>query len=92
MLSKGHGLLERLREGAARAATALDAVREELAPEPAGHVLSASVRGSTLTVLMDSAAWATRLRYEAPGLAEAVGRRLGTPLTRAVIRVRPGGG
>lgn len=90
MLTKGQGLLERLRQGATEAATALGAVRAELPPELAGHVLAASVRGTTLTVLVDSAAWATRIRYEAAGLSEAVSRRLGTGLTRAVIRVRPG--
>lgn len=90
MLGKGQGLLERLRQGASQAAAVLDAVRAELPAEPAGHVLGASTRGATLTLLVDSAAWATRIRYEAPGLCEAVGKRLGTELSRAVVRVRPG--
>jgi hypothetical protein len=43
-------------------------------------------------VLVDSAAWATRIRYESPGLCEAVAKRMGSGLSRAVIRVRPGAG
>ncbi len=92
MLAKGHGLLERLREGAARALTVLDAVRAELPEEPAGHVLAASVKDGTLTLLVDSAAWATRIRYEAPGLSAPVGQRLGVEISRTVVRVRPGRG
>lgn len=91
LLGKGQGLLQRLRQGASQAAAVLDAVRAELPPEPARHVLGASTRGTTLTLLVDSAAWGTRIRYEAPGLCAAVGRRLGTELTRAVVRVRPAG-
>jgi predicted nucleic acid-binding Zn ribbon protein len=90
LLSKGQGLLERLREGAARALTVLDAVRAELPEEPAGHVLAAWVKEGTLTVLVDSAAWATRIRYESPGLSGPVGKRLGVDIARTVVRVRPG--
>lgn len=92
MLAKGHGVLERLRQGAARALTVLDAVRAELPGEAAGHVLAASVKDGTLTVLVDSAAWATRIRYEAPGLSGPVGQRLGAEIARTVVRVRPGPG
>lgn len=90
MLAKGQGLLERLREGSARAASVLDAVRASLPPELAGHVLGASVKGATLTLLVDSAAWGTRIRYQAPQLCGAVAGRLGMELSRAVVRVRPG--
>ncbi|MCU0974835.1 MAG: DUF721 domain-containing protein [Steroidobacteraceae bacterium] len=67
-------------------------MRAELPAEPAGHVLAASVKEGTLTLLVDSAAWATRIRYEAPGLSGPVGRRLGVDITRTVVRVRPGQG
>jgi hypothetical protein len=91
LLAKGQGVLERLREGGRQAASALEAVRAELPEEEAAHVCAATLRGETLTVRVDSAAWATRIRYGSPGLAEAVGRRLGATLKRAVVRVGPAG-
>ena len=91
MLGKGHGLLERLREGSAGADRALLAVRDAL-PEGLGdRVWGAALRDGTLTVLVGSAAWATRIRYHAPGLREAAGARLGVTVERVVVRVRPSG-
>ncbi len=91
LLAKGHGALERLREGSRQVAGTLEAVRAELPAEAAAHVWGASLKGNTLTVRVDSAAWATRIRYGCPGLAEAVGRRLETAIARAVVRVGPAG-
>lgn len=65
------------------------AVRAAL-PEGLGErVWGAAVRDGTLTVLVASAAWATRVRYHAPGLKDDVGERLGAALTRVHIKVRP---
>lgn len=91
LLNKGQGLLERLREGSGQAAQALQAVRAELPEELAAQVWGASARAGTLTVLVTSAAWATRVRYHAPGLREQAARRLGVALERVVVRVRPAG-
>jgi len=91
LLNKGQGLLERLRRGSSQADEALQAVRAELPEEFAAQVWGASTRAGTLTVLVTSAAWATRVRYHAPGLREQVARRLGMALERVTIRVRPAG-
>ena len=89
MLAKGHGLVERLRKGSSEADRALQAVRAAL-PEGLGErVWGAAIRDGTLTVLVASAAWATRVRYHAPGLQEDVGSRLGVTLQRVQVRVRP---
>ena len=82
-------MVERLRKGSAEADRALQAVRTAL-PEGLGErVWGAAIRDGTLTVLVASAAWATRVRYHAPGLKEDVGTRLGTPLARVHVKVRP---
>lgn len=91
LLQKGQGLLERLRQGSGRADAALQAVRAELPEEFAQQVWGASTRAGTLTVLVTSAAWATRVRYHAPTLREQVALRLGVALERVTIRVRPAG-
>lgn len=91
LLNKGQGLLERLRRGSSQADEALQAVRAELPEEFAAQVWGASARAGTLTVLVTSAVWATRVRYHAPGLREQVARRLGMTLERVTIRVRPAG-
>lgn len=89
MLAKGQGLVERLRQGSAEADRALAAVRSAL-PEGLGEqVWGAAVREGTLTVLVASSAWATRVRYHAPDLKDDVGERLGMALRRVQVRVRP---
>lgn len=91
LLQQGQGLLERLRRGSSQADEALQAVRAELPEEFARQVWGASARAGTLTVLVTSAVWATRVRYHVPGLREQVARRLGVTLERVTIRVRPTG-
>jgi len=89
LLAKGQGLVERLRKGSAEADRALQAVRTAL-PEGLGErVWGAAIRDGTLTVLVASAAWATRVRYHAPGLKDDVGGQLGVALQRVQVRVRP---
>jgi hypothetical protein len=91
LLGKSHGLLEQLRRGSAEAQSALQAVQAAL-PEGLGtHVWGAAVRDRTLTVLVASAAWATRVRYHAPELREDVSRRLSVKVDRVQVRVRPQG-
>ena len=91
MLGKGQGLLERLRQGSAQAQGALQAVQDALPEGLGAHVWGAAVRDRTLTVLVASAAWATRVRYHAPGLREDVSRRLSVEVERVQVRVRPPG-
>lgn len=91
LVGRGRGVLGRLRQGSAEADRALRAVRSALPEELAAQVWGASVRSGQLTVLVTSAAWATRIRYQAPGLREATARELGAELERVVVRVRPAG-
>ena len=89
MLAKGHGLVERLRKGSAEADRALQAVRAALPEDLGERVWGAAIRDGTLTVLVASAAWATRVRYHAPGLKNDVGGQLGVVLQKVQIKVRP---
>lgn len=87
----GAGVLGRLRQGSAAADRTLQAVRRGLPRELADAVWGASVRAGQLTLLVTSAAWATRIRFHVPTLQDAVARELGIELERVVTRVRPRG-
>lgn len=69
----------------------MQAVQDALPEGLGAHVWGAAVRDRTLTVLVASAAWATRVRYHAPGLREDVSRRLSVEVERVQVRVRPPG-
>lgn len=76
-------LLERGRAGCRWA----EAVRTRLEPAAATHVAGAVVNGSTLVVLVDSPAWAARLRYLATGLLHDL-RGLPAGAALAAVRVQ----
>ena len=89
LLAHGKAKLERLREGADAAGRAFAALQQALPPDLAGHVFGASLdEASELTVLTDSGAYATRLRYLLPELLPGLARELGVVITRSVVRVR----
>jgi hypothetical protein len=88
LLEHGQGMLKRLRAGTADAERALAAMKGVLPPELAAEVWSASVRGTTLTAFVSTAAWGTRLRYVAPKLMTALGGALGTPIEEIKVKVR----
>jgi predicted nucleic acid-binding Zn ribbon protein len=89
LLGQANPTLERLREGAKAAERTVDAVRQSLPPEVAEHVWGASTDDGVLTVLVESAGWATRVRYAVPELKQGVGERLGEPVLKVNVRVRP---
>ncbi len=89
LLSKGEGVLQRLREGGNAADRALAAARQHLPAELAGHVWAAAIDGEVLSLLCESSAWANRLRYATSGLAAAVAAELGVAVTKVVVKVRP---
>jgi hypothetical protein len=91
LLGQANPTLERLREGAKAAEKAVDAVRRSLPAEVAEHVWGASAEDGVLTVLVDSAGWATRVRYAVPELKQGVGDRLGALVVKVNVRVRPQG-
>jgi hypothetical protein len=81
-------MLKRLREGSAEAERALAALRQAQHPEIAAQVWSATLRGTTLTAFVPTAAWGTRLRYVAPKLASGLGMALGVPVEEIKVKVR----
>jgi len=89
LLAKGEGSLQRLREGASSANRALEASRRHLPADLAGRVWGAAFDGGALSLLVESAAWATRLRYATRELGNAIGTELGEPIRKVVVKVRP---
>jgi hypothetical protein len=89
LLGQANPTLERLREGAKAAERTVDAVRQSLPEDVATHVWGASTDAGVLTVLVDSAGWATRVRYAVPELKQGVGDRLGELVLKVNVRVRP---
>ena len=90
LLAEGKAALERLRSGAEGAGQALVAVQRALPPDVAGHVFGATLDPEgVLTVLVDSGAYATRLRFLLPDLVPSLGAALAGVVTRTVVRVRP---
>ena len=81
-------MLKRLREGTLEADRTLAGLRRQLPPELAQEVWGAGMRDQTLTVLVRSAAWGTRLRYEAPRFKDALAAELGVAIERVVVKVR----
>jgi hypothetical protein len=91
LLTKSQGMLERLREGVQAADRTLATVRGALPRELAERVWAAQVEGTTLDIAVDSAAFASRIRYLETELRSAVVQGGGTPISRCRIRVRPRG-
>ena len=81
--------LKALQEGAAAADRLLSTVRSCLQPAHAQAVWSASSDGGRVTLLVQSPAMATRLHYELPALRETLATRLGEPVDKILLRVRP---
>ena len=90
LLAQGHGMLQRLREGTAEAERMLAGLRRHLPEELAQQVWGAVHHEGTLTVLVRSAAWGTRLRYQAPGFKDELADELGIVIDRVVVKVRAG--
>ncbi len=66
----------------------LRAVRDKLTPPLDNHCLHASLDEGKLTLVTDSPAWASRLRFFAPDLISALGLGLGR-IEECRIRVQP---
>ncbi len=81
-----------LRAGAERAQSTLAQVEGALPPELAGCVHGASFEpDGRLTLLVESGAFATRLRYALPDLLPRILNDQGKPAERGRIQVRPKG-
>jgi predicted nucleic acid-binding Zn ribbon protein len=90
LLAEGPGLLRRLREGTAEAVRTLAVLKQHLPPEIAAQVFGAALKDGTLTVLVRSAAWGTRLRYLAPEFTDKVAAALDAAVLRVKVKVRAG--
>ena len=88
LLANGQGMLRRLREGTVAADRMLAGLRRQLSPELSQAVWGAVMRDQTLIVLVRSAAWGTRLRYQAPRFKDALAAELGVVIERVVVKVR----
>jgi hypothetical protein len=94
-LSEGLGSLFTELERRARATVDLAAkVRDALPEEEKPHVLSATCKEETLVVLVDSAAWATHIRYAQKELLDRLHTAGETQFTKLKVKVgrRPAGG
>jgi hypothetical protein len=82
------GALDQLAKRAAAAGSLTVIVRREL-PGPLGaHVISVARRDDDLVVIVDSAAWAARVRYAGPRMRVRLAE-LGEPVAgRVRVRVR----
>ena len=78
-------LTQRLSERAA----VLAVVRRNLPPKLAPRVHSAGLENGRLTLGVNGAAWASRLRYVTTDLRRAVGTSLGVDIVSVRIRVLP---
>jgi hypothetical protein len=76
----------------AAAAESLAGIAQRELPEPLGsHVVSVARRGDDLVVIVDSAAWAARVRYAGPRLKARLAE-LGEPVAgKFRVRVRSPG-
>jgi hypothetical protein len=64
-------------------------VRALLPEALAEHVTGAVLHVDTVVVLVDSAAWASRLRFHAPELVARLAPRYDGAVTRVRVKVRP---
>jgi hypothetical protein len=88
LLEQGEGMLKRLRAGTLEAERSLAALRAALPPDLAREVWSATLRGTTLTAFVSTAAWGTRLRYVVPKLTGTIAEGLGAPVEEIKVKVR----
>jgi len=91
LLALGKARLQALQAGAESANRVLEAVRRALPAGLGEHVFGASIANDgVLTVLVDSGAFATRVRYELPARLGTIELEAGAgSIRRAQIRVRP---
>ena len=90
LLHSGAGPLGRLGRQAVQLAEATRILREHLAPPLADHAAVAAIREPNLVVVVDSPAWAARLRYQSAGILDHFAAALGRPrLTHLKTLVRP---
>ena len=61
----------------------------KLVAQGSGAAIAMAQAGNADVLLVHSPAMATRLHYELPALREALAKRLGEPVDKILLRVRP---
>ena len=89
LLGASGGAMQALQAGAATARKALDAAREVLPAELAPHLWAANFVDGEVSLLFESAVWATRARYAAEEWREPLARALGETVGSVKVKVRP---
>jgi hypothetical protein len=64
-------------------------VQSALPGEVSAHVVGANIREDRLVVIVDGAAWAARVRFEAPLLKRTLAETEELEIGRVFVRVRP---
>ena len=90
-LNVAPGALKALHAGASAAGQTLEAARGVLPAELTSHLWAASCVGSELVLVFESAAWATRARYQSEEWRLPLAAALGLTVDRVKVKVRPRG-
>lgn len=89
VLAHSHDQLASLRRRAAYLQRLQAAVEATLPPAARDHVRAADYSDQRLLLLVDSSAWATRLRYQQRAIIRGLAQRLRLGVTHVEVRVRP---
>jgi hypothetical protein len=81
---------EALARRAEAAQSLTDKVRLELGADLRPHLVSASRRGDDLVIIMDSAAWTPRVRYDARALKARLEQSGEPAIGKLLVKVRAG--
>lgn len=88
-LLKRDGGLARLVERAAATDQLSRCVQSALPGEVSPHVVGANLRDRRLVVVVDGAAWAARVRFEARTIKQVLAETQEIEISRVSVRVRP---
>ncbi len=88
-LLTGSGGLAGLVKRAAATDRVARRVQSALPEEVSAHVIGANIRENRLVVIVDGAAWAARVRFEAARLKQALAETEELTIERVSVRVRP---
>ena len=91
LLGASGGALQALQAGAAAARKTLDIAREVLPAELATHLWAANFVDGEVSLLFESAAWATHARYAAEEWRAPLATALKEPVNSVKVKVRPRG-
>lgn len=80
--------LAKLESRAAAAQNLTERVRQELPENLRPHLVSAARRDSALVLVVDSAAWATRVRYAGRQLQSRLEAKGEPPINKLSVKVR----